>query len=147
MPARKVEKIPVWLGRLSTQFANALKSALLSELQEHTKLLSQDSAQLERHEHTLQDVIAVLREHSAISRDHSERLARLDTRTESLERSVDHGFRLLSDHIDQSFRLLSERIGDLSDRVGELGLQVRDNLQLRDRVTKIEARLGLPSDS
>jgi hypothetical protein len=26
---RKVEKVPAWLGRLSTEFANALKSALL----------------------------------------------------------------------------------------------------------------------
>jgi hypothetical protein len=38
---RKVEKVPAWLGRLSTEFANALKSALLPEPQEHTKLLPQ----------------------------------------------------------------------------------------------------------
>ena len=72
-----------------------------------------------------------------------EDLARLEARTESLERSMDQGFRLLSDRMDQSFRLLSDRIGDLSDRIGELAAQVRDNLELRDRVTKIEARLGL----
>jgi hypothetical protein len=49
--------------------------------------------------------------------------------------------------MEQSFRLMPECIGDLSDRVGELALQVRDNLQLRDRVTRIEARLGLTPDS
>lgn len=38
---RKVEEVPAFLGRLNTEFANALKSALLPELQEHTKLLPQ----------------------------------------------------------------------------------------------------------
>lgn len=64
-----------------------------------------------------------------------------------LRKYVDQGFRLSSDRMDQSFRLLSDRVGDLSDRVGELALHVGDNLQLRDRVTKIEARLGLTSNA
>lgn len=89
MPARKVEKVPAWFGRLGTEFANALKSALLPELQEHTKLLVQHSAQLDQHEHTLQSVVTVLKEHSVILRNDSERLARLETRAESLENSVD----------------------------------------------------------
>jgi len=146
MALRKVEKVAAWLGRPSPEFANALKSTLLPELQEHTKILSRHSAQLEQHEQTLQGGVTILRD-SAILRDHSERLARLEARTEGLERSVDQGFRLLSDRMDQSFRLLSERIGDLSDRVGDLALQVRDNLQLRGRVTKMEARVGLTPDS
>jgi hypothetical protein len=51
-------------------------------------------------------------------------------RTEALERSVDPGFRLLSDPIS-----------DLSDRIGEIAVQVRNNLELGKRVTKIEWRL------
>jgi hypothetical protein len=70
MALRKVEKVPAWLGRPSPEFANALKSALLLELQEHTKILSRHSAQLEQHEQTLQVGGHYLREHSAILRDH-----------------------------------------------------------------------------
>jgi hypothetical protein len=140
MASRNIRgRAPAWLGRLGGELAEGLRSALLPELQEHTKLLSQHSAQFVQQENTLQGIISVLREHSGtlrehstILREHSERLARLETRTESLERSVDQGFRLLSDRMDQSFRLLSDRIGDLSDGVGEIAVQVRDNLQLRD---------------
>jgi hypothetical protein len=130
------EKVPARLRRLGSEFTNALKAALLPELQEHTKLLLQHSAPLNRHEETLQGVRTVLREQAAILRDHSEPLARFESRIESLERIMDQGFRLLSD-----------RMGDLSDGMGELAEQVRDNLQLRDRVTKIEARLGLMPSS
>jgi hypothetical protein len=49
--------------------------------------------------------------------------------------------------MDQIFRRQSDRISDLSDRIGELAVQVRDNLQLRDRLTKIEMRLGLTPNS
>ena len=130
------EKAPAWVRRFGTELANALKATLLPELQEHTKLLSQHSAQLDRHEATLQGIISVLHEHSTILRQHGERLAGLEARTESLERTMEQGFRLLLD-----------RVGDLCNRIVELAGQVRDNLELRDRVTRIEARLGLPSDS
>jgi ABC-type transporter Mla subunit MlaD len=183
MASRNVERVPSWLGRFSTEFAGAIKAALLPELQEHTKLLTRHSDQLDRHEQTLQAIITVLREQAVTLHEHNDRLARLETRTESLERSMEQGFRLLSERteslersmdqgfrllserteslersmeqglrlsserMDQSFRLLSDRIGDLSERVGFLAEQVRDNLELRDRVTKIEARLGMTPNS
>jgi hypothetical protein len=49
--------------------------------------------------------------------------------------------------MEQTFRLLAASMGDLSDRVGELVLQVRDNLQFARSGDQIEARLGLTSDS
>jgi hypothetical protein len=105
MASRSVkERVPAWLGRLGGEFANALQSVLLPELQQHTKLLSQHSAQLDQQENTLQAIVTVLSEHSAILRDHTERLARLEARTESLERSMDQGFRLLSDRIGDLYR-------------------------------------------
>jgi hypothetical protein len=60
---------------------------------------------------------------------------------------MDQGFRLLSDRMDQNFRLLSDRFNDLSDRIGDLAVQVRDSLELRDRVSKIEALLRLTPNS
>jgi ABC-type transporter Mla subunit MlaD len=153
MASRNVEKLPTWLGRLTTEFAGAIKATLLPELQEHTKLLTQHSAQLDQHEQTLQGIIAVLREQAVTLHEHSDRLARLETRSEGLERSMEQGFRLLSERteslersteqgfrllserfetrteslersMEQGFRLLSDRMSDLSDRVGELAVQV-----------------------
>jgi hypothetical protein len=72
------EKAPAWLGRLSTEFANALQQVLLPELQEHTPLLSRHSTQLDQQSSTLQGIISVLQDHSrvlcersAILREHS----------------------------------------------------------------------------
>lgn len=49
--------------------------------------------------------------------------------------------------MEQPFRVLAAFMGDLSDRLGELALQVRDNLQFARSGDQIEARLGLTSDS
>jgi len=103
---------------LAGHFASAVKDALLPELKEHTRLLGEHSARLDKHEELLQAILAVLREHSLILREHGERLARIEGRMEGL-----------------------------SDRMVDLAAEIRSNLQLRDRVTKIEAHLGLPSSA
>ncbi|MBV8054831.1 MAG: hypothetical protein JOZ29_07735 [Deltaproteobacteria bacterium] len=60
MASRSVkEQVPAWMGRLGAEFADALKSALLPELRQHTKLLSQHSAQLDQQENTLQGIVTV----------------------------------------------------------------------------------------
>ncbi len=144
-------RMPVWVGRLAGEFATAVKQTLLPELQEHTKLLSEHSAQLGRHEEALQAIISVLREHSAILRDHSERLGRLETRTESLEHSVNQRFESLEHSVNQRFESLERSMDQgfrlLSDRLGDLAGEIRSNLELRDRVAKIEGRLGLTPNS
>jgi hypothetical protein len=54
----------------ATEF-NALKGALLPELQEHLRLLSHHSAQLDRQENTLEGITSAQREHSVVLHEHS----------------------------------------------------------------------------
>jgi hypothetical protein len=115
--------VPAWLGRFTAELAGAIQAALPPELQEHTKLLSH-SDQLDWHEQTLPGGHHHPQRAGGdpvILRDHNDRLGRLETRTESLERNIDQGLRLLSEPTNQSSRLASERMDQgfrvLSDRI------------------------------
>jgi len=144
------EKIAARLGRVGSEFATAVKDALLPELQQHTKLLFDHSERLDRHEQALKEIVSILRVHSGMLGDHNERLARLETRAESFERSVNQRFESLERTVNQRFesfeRSMDRGFSLLSDRIGDLAGEIRGVLELRDRVSKIEARLGMSQD-
>jgi hypothetical protein len=117
-----------------------------STLQEHSALLREHSAILREQSTNLQEQAVILREHSAILREHStslqehsallreqgERTARLEGRVDGLERTTQQGFGLLSD-----------RMAGLERSIDRLTAEIRVSLELRDRVARIEEKIGM----
>jgi chromosome segregation ATPase len=110
-----------------------------STLQEHSTLLREHSAMMQEQAGILREHSGILREHTTSLQEHStllreqgERMSRLEGRVDGLERTTEQGFRTLSDHM-----------AGLERSIDRLGAEVRVSLELRDRVARIEEKIGM----
>lgn len=124
MAAHSNGRIPSWLPRL----ASALKEALLPELRQHGEALTEIVAVLREHSSTLHEHSSILREHTEILRQHGEALVEIVA--------------VLHEH-SAILQAQRERLAHMEGRLEILTGEIRSNLELHDRVSRMEAKLEM----